>query len=36
MVSLCSGRLFSQISRLSECDFNTALLIEGSSQDIAT
>ncbi|MBW8185713.1 ERCC4 domain-containing protein [Shewanella nanhaiensis] len=36
VVSLCSGQLFSQISRLSECDFNTALLIEGSSQDIAT
>jgi ERCC4-type nuclease len=36
VVSLCSGRLFSQISRLSESNYNTALLIEGSSRDIAT
>ncbi len=36
VLSLCSGRLFSQISRLSESSYNTALLIEGSSHDIAT
>ncbi len=34
--SLCNGRLFSQIARLSECSDNTALLIEGSSKDIAS
>lgn len=36
VASLCNGRLFSQISRLSESSYNTALLIEGSSRDIAT
>lgn len=36
VLSLCNGRLFSQISRLSECPNNTALLIEGSTKDIAS
>ncbi|NRB23636.1 ERCC4 domain-containing protein [Shewanella sp.] len=36
VVSLCDGRLFSQVERLSACDHNTALLIEGSSRDIAS
>ena len=36
VISLCDGRLFSQIARLSACDHNTALLIEGSSRDIAS
>lgn len=35
IISLCDGRLFSQVSRLSKSANNTALLIEGSSQDIA-
>ncbi|MCL1123566.1 ERCC4 domain-containing protein [Shewanella surugensis] len=34
VLSLCDGRLFSQIARLAESDFNVALLIEGKSQDI--
>ncbi|ABZ74977.1 ERCC4 domain protein [Shewanella halifaxensis HAW-EB4] len=35
VISLCDGRLFSQVSRLSKSPNNTALLIEGSSRDIA-
>lgn len=34
VLSLCDGRLFSQIARLAESDFNVVLLIEGKSQDI--
>ncbi|QQX80013.1 multidrug MFS transporter [Shewanella sp. KX20019] len=36
VLSLCNGRLFSQISRLSDSSNNAALLIEGSSRDIAS
>jgi len=36
VLSLCNGRLFSQISRLSDSSGNVALLIEGSSRDIAS
>ena len=35
VTSLCDGRLFSQVSRLSKSPNNTALLIEGASRDIA-
>ncbi|QFU25126.1 multidrug MFS transporter [Shewanella eurypsychrophilus] len=35
-LSLCNGRLFSQIYRLSESSCNTALLIEGTTRDIAS
>lgn len=33
--SLCDGRLFSQVARLAASSNNTALLIEGRTQDIA-
>ncbi|WP_299010359.1 ERCC4 domain-containing protein [uncultured Shewanella sp.] len=35
VLSLCDGRLFSQIARLAESDFKVALLIEGKTQDIS-
>ncbi|MEI6859613.1 MAG: ERCC4 domain-containing protein [Shewanella sp.] len=36
VLSLCNGRLFSQVAKLSGCSSNVALLIEGATRDIAS